>query len=83
VIFGFSTEVNRFESVTDRFRVEFGPLAAGQVPKDSDLKYEYLVKGLQYVQVKVSNSYIMSTFIGTEFVARSGLLRASKREQNF
>ncbi|EKM56941.1 uncharacterized protein PHACADRAFT_172641 [Phanerochaete carnosa HHB-10118-sp] len=45
--------LHRFESVTDRFRVELGPVAAGQVPKDLDSKYEYLVKGLQHVQIKV------------------------------
>ncbi|CCM04734.1 uncharacterized protein FIBRA_06922 [Fibroporia radiculosa] len=43
----------RFESVTDRFLVELGPVAAGQVPKDSDFKYENLVKGLRHVQIKV------------------------------
>ncbi|KZT10303.1 uncharacterized protein LAESUDRAFT_755809 [Laetiporus sulphureus 93-53] len=43
----------RFESVTDRFLVELGPVAAGQVPKDADFKYENLVKGLKYVPVTV------------------------------
>lgn len=33
--------------------MELGPVAAGQVPKDLDFKYEYLVKGLQYVRIKV------------------------------
>lgn len=45
--------MDRFDSVTDRFRVELGPVAAGQVPKDLDFRYEYLVKGLQYVRIKV------------------------------
>lgn len=43
----------RFESVTDRFLVELGPIAAGLVPKDSDFKYENLVKGLKHLQIKV------------------------------
>lgn len=40
-------------SVTDRFLNELGPLLSGQVPKDHDLKYEYLLKGLQHIQIKV------------------------------
>ncbi|KAH8083338.1 cell morphogenesis N-terminal-domain-containing protein [Cristinia sonorae] len=43
----------RFESVTDRFLTELSPIAAGQVPKDSDFKYENLVKGLKHLQIKV------------------------------
>ncbi|TCD68750.1 Cell morphoproteinsis protein PAG1 [Steccherinum ochraceum] len=43
----------RFESVTDRFLGELSPIAAGQVPKDSDFKYENLVKGLKHLQIKV------------------------------
>ena len=43
----------RFESVTDRFLTEFGPVSTGQVPKDADLKYEYLVKGLRKIELKV------------------------------
>ncbi|EED84948.1 predicted protein [Postia placenta Mad-698-R] len=43
----------RFESVTDRFLVELGPVAAGQVPKDADFKYENLVRGLKHVPIKV------------------------------
>ncbi|KAH9913945.1 cell morphogenesis N-terminal-domain-containing protein [Amylocystis lapponica] len=43
----------RFESVTDRFLTELGPVAAGQVPKDADFKYENLLRGLQHVQIKV------------------------------
>ena len=44
---------NSFESVTDRFLTELGPIAAGQVAKDADMKYENLVKGLQHVQIYV------------------------------
>ncbi|KAI0694213.1 cell morphogenesis N-terminal-domain-containing protein [Cytidiella melzeri] len=43
----------RFESVTDRFLSEFAPVSSGQVPKDADLKYEYLVKGLRKIELKV------------------------------
>ncbi|OCH93344.1 hypothetical protein OBBRIDRAFT_885610 [Obba rivulosa] len=43
----------RFESVTDRFLVELGPVAAGQVPKDADFKYENLVRALKHVPIKV------------------------------
>ncbi|PCH44901.1 hypothetical protein WOLCODRAFT_165480 [Wolfiporia cocos MD-104 SS10] len=43
----------RFESVTDRFLTELGPVASGQVPKDADFKYENLVKGLKHVEIKV------------------------------
>ncbi|KAI0667579.1 cell morphogenesis N-terminal-domain-containing protein [Trametes maxima] len=43
----------RFESVTDRFLTELGPIAAGQVAKDADMKYENLVKGLMHIHIKV------------------------------
>ncbi|KDQ60331.1 hypothetical protein JAAARDRAFT_191723 [Jaapia argillacea MUCL 33604] len=43
----------RFESVTDRFLRELQPVSAGQVPKDSDMKYEHLVRGLRHIQIKV------------------------------
>ena len=43
----------RFVSVTDRFLGELGPVASGQVPKDLDMKYESLVKGIKYIQIKV------------------------------
>ncbi|KAL7279899.1 hypothetical protein ACG7TL_006308 [Trametes sanguinea] len=43
----------RFESVTDRFLTELGPVAAGQVGKDADPKYENLVKGLRHIHIKV------------------------------
>ncbi|KAJ7741597.1 cell morphogenesis N-terminal-domain-containing protein [Mycena maculata] len=43
----------RFVSVTDRFLAELGPVAHGQVPKDLDMKYENLVKGINHIQIKV------------------------------
>ncbi|KAG5220378.1 Cell morphoproteinis protein [Salix suchowensis] len=43
----------RFVSVTDRFLSELGPVASGQVPKDSDMKYENLLQGLRHVTIKV------------------------------
>lgn len=43
----------RFVSVTDRFLNELAPVAGGQVAKDSDTKFENLVKGLRHVQLKV------------------------------
>ncbi|KAF5383133.1 hypothetical protein D9615_005030 [Tricholomella constricta] len=43
----------RFMSVTDRFLAELGPVAQGQVPKDLDMKYENLVRGLRHIQIKV------------------------------
>ncbi|THH13619.1 hypothetical protein EW146_g6621 [Bondarzewia mesenterica] len=43
----------RFSSVTDRFLSEMGPVASGHVPKDADMKYENLVRGLKHVQIKV------------------------------
>ncbi|KAH9933118.1 cell morphogenesis N-terminal-domain-containing protein [Epithele typhae] len=42
----------RFETVSDRFLVELGPVAAGQVGKD-DTKFENLVKGLRHLRIKV------------------------------
>ncbi|KAF5362660.1 hypothetical protein D9758_009577 [Tetrapyrgos nigripes] len=43
----------RFVSVTDRFLAELAPVAQGQVPKDLDMKYENLVQGIKYIQIKV------------------------------
>jgi hypothetical protein len=43
----------RFLSITNRFLVELGPVASGQVPKDPDMKHENLVKGLKHVHLKV------------------------------
>ncbi|KXN85574.1 Cell polarity protein mor2 [Leucoagaricus sp. SymC.cos] len=43
----------RFMSVTDRFLAELGPITTGQVPKDGDVKYENLVKGLRHIKIKV------------------------------
>ncbi|KAH9854750.1 cell morphogenesis N-terminal-domain-containing protein [Lenzites betulinus] len=44
----------RFESVTDRFLTELGPIAAGQVAKDADMRFENLVKGLKHIHIKAS-----------------------------
>ena len=43
----------RFLSVTDRFLAEFGPVLSNQIPKDLEVKYEYLVKALRHVEIKV------------------------------
>ncbi|KIJ14496.1 hypothetical protein PAXINDRAFT_176694 [Paxillus involutus ATCC 200175] len=43
----------RFVSVTDRFLNELVRVAHGHVAKDFDTKFENLVKGLRYVQIKV------------------------------
>ncbi|THH08171.1 hypothetical protein EW145_g2882 [Phellinidium pouzarii] len=43
----------RFESVTDRFLAELGPLATNQITKDMDMKYENLVRALKHVEIKV------------------------------
>ncbi|KAG6857036.1 hypothetical protein H0H87_010390 [Tephrocybe sp. NHM501043] len=43
----------RFMSVTDRFLAELGPVTQGYVPKDLDMKYENLVRGLKHIQIKV------------------------------
>ncbi|CAK5277635.1 unnamed protein product [Mycena citricolor] len=43
----------RFVSVTDRFLAELGPVANGQVPRDLEMKYENLVKGINHIQIKV------------------------------
>lgn len=40
-------------SVTDRFLNELAPVAGGHVARDSDTKFENLVKGLRFVQLKV------------------------------
>ncbi|KAF9235809.1 cell morphogenesis N-terminal-domain-containing protein [Melanogaster broomeanus] len=40
-------------SVTDRFLNELAPVMHGHVAKDLDTKFENLVKGLRYVQIKV------------------------------
>jgi hypothetical protein len=41
-------------SVADRFIAELAPVASGQVPKDLDMKYENLVKGIQHLKLKVN-----------------------------
>ncbi|KAG6334469.1 hypothetical protein ID866_4617 [Astraeus odoratus] len=43
----------RFVSVTDRFLNELAPVTSGHITKDLDTKFENLVKGLRYVQLKV------------------------------
>jgi hypothetical protein len=43
----------RFLSVTDRFVSELAPVASGQVPKDTDMRYEMLLRGLKHIQLKV------------------------------
>ena len=43
----------RFLSVTDRFLAEFVPVLSNQIPKDLEVKYEYLVKALRHVEIKV------------------------------
>ena len=40
-------------SVTDRFLNALGPIASGNIPKDTDLKYENLVKSLRHVAIRV------------------------------
>jgi hypothetical protein len=40
--------------VTNRFLGELGPVALGQVPKDLDMKYETLVKGMRHIRIKVN-----------------------------
>ncbi|KAI0356441.1 hypothetical protein OH77DRAFT_1588913 [Trametes cingulata] len=52
VLLGHLADI-RFESVTDRFLTELGPIAAGQVAKDADMRYENLVKGLRHIHIKV------------------------------
>lgn len=39
--------------MTDRFLGELSPVALGQVPKDLDMKYENLVKGIRHIHIKV------------------------------
>ncbi|KAL4073646.1 cell morphogenesis N-terminal-domain-containing protein [Scleroderma citrinum] len=43
----------RFVSVTDRFLNDLAPVASGHITKDSDTKFENLVKGMRHVQLKV------------------------------
>lgn len=52
-----------FESVSDRFLAELGPVAAGQVSKD-DTRYENLVKGLRHIHIKVIGpTLLLRTFL--------------------
>lgn len=48
--------MGRFPSVSMLFLGELEPVASGQVPKDADMKYENLVRGLKHVQIKVGRS---------------------------
>ncbi|RXW17641.1 hypothetical protein EST38_g8213 [Candolleomyces aberdarensis] len=43
----------RFVTVTDRFLAELGPVTLGQIAKDQDNKFENLVRGMRYIQIKV------------------------------
>ncbi|KAG9125716.1 Cell morphogenesis protein PAG1 [Ceratobasidium sp. 392] len=43
----------RFQSVTDRYLRELEPVAAGQIPKDHDARYEHVVEGLKHIRIKV------------------------------
>ncbi|KEP47702.1 cell polarity protein [Rhizoctonia solani 123E] len=43
----------RFQSVTDRYLRELDSVAAGQVPRDHDARYEHIVEGLKHIQIKV------------------------------
>ncbi|KAG8901572.1 Cell morphogenesis protein PAG1 [Tulasnella sp. 408] len=44
---------SRFVSVTDRFILALGPLAAGQVIKDGGMRYENIIRGIEYIKLKV------------------------------
>lgn len=54
----FSQFFYSFVSVTDRFIGELGPVALGQVPKDLDMKYENLVKGIKHIKIKARSGYL-------------------------
>lgn len=41
--------------MTDRFLTELAPIAAGQVAKDADMRFENLVKGLKHIHIKVGS----------------------------
>lgn len=43
----------RFVSVTDRFVLALGPLAAGQVLKDGGMRYENIIRGIEYIKLRV------------------------------
>ncbi|CAE6486332.1 unnamed protein product [Rhizoctonia solani] len=43
----------RFQSVTDRYLRELEPVAAGQVPRDHDARFEHIVEGLKHIRIKV------------------------------
>jgi len=52
----------RFITVTDRFLAELGPVTSGQVMKDSDNKFENLVRGMRHIQIKVRLLCLISDF---------------------
>lgn len=69
-----------FVNVTDRFLAELSPVALGQVPKDSDMKYENLVKGIRHIQIKVCPIDIVSKIYDIDVLNRSGLPRRLKTQ---
>lgn len=68
--------------MTDRFLRELSPIAAGQVPKDSDFKFETLVKGLRYIQIKVGSSIPCGRIVLIG-VPRFGHRNVSRKVLNF
>ena len=77
-----SDSFSRFIGVTDRFLAELRPVSSGQVPKDMDLRYENLVKGLRHVRLKVDLCIHLIDGQRTNRSSRSGHQRHSKRVQN-
>ena len=73
---------DRFESVTDRYLAELKDVAAGLVPKDSDYKYEHIVKGLRHIQIKVCRLYSGSDRPITYYDLRSIRQSALRKAQN-
>lgn len=43
----------RFVSVTDRYIGALQPLASGQVVKDGGTRFENIIRGLEYIKLKV------------------------------
>lgn len=69
-------------SVTDRFLAELGPITTGQVPKDADMKYENLVKGLMHIKINASHFISMELCDVHLPISRSGHTKLLRREQN-
>ena len=69
--------------MTDRFLIELRPVAAGQVPKDADLKYENLVQGLKHVPIKVSFVDVQSVYgpFHLTYMCRSGHPKHLRKER--